>query len=440
MSTLTDLLLLLFSSLHESGIQYCVLRNYDKLPDENIGSDIDVLIHENFIPEALNLLAKIDSVRITGLNRRAYVTTVFMDGIKNVKGQDSLQIDFVAGLLWKGFDYLKASEVLDNALSHHTHPLIKKPTPHHEALISLFSSYLLGGWIKDRYQNFVQEMFIQHEMQVLKDLAPWAGEEIASRLVAAVQNDQRDELLKILPQVRRRLLAYCLQRNPVVSLVQVARHYAYEFMIRFTSKPIREICILGMDGAGKSTVIDGVISRIGSRVKEVEVIHLKPKFSRGQGDGITVCSNPHALPSRSKFVSALKLLSWVAMYHLRRIFHGHKNVTLIIWDRYIYDVLVDPRRYRVDLPRWFLVLLIRLASAPQAVIVLDVAAEVAFARKPEVALENMYLIRQSYLNLIKDMPNAKIVCNAGNVDDAIEEMVEFVGSTLAQLVAKQKSA
>lgn len=412
-----------------------MLRNYMELPERNVGSDIDILVREVHVPKILELLTKGGRIRVTSINRRAYVSTVFMDGVQHLDGRDSLQIDLVTSLSWKGSPFLAVGQVLGSAISHSTHPLVRIPAAHHEALISFFSSYLMGGWINERYQKFVQDVFIERESMVANEMAPWAGLELTSRLVLAVKEDQRDVLMRMLPEIKRRLFTHYLTRQPIVVVSEVIRHYIYELAIRCTSKPLTEICVLGMDGAGKGTVIQALLRRVGSRIKEQEVIHLKPKVRRPSREVPGTCAEPHAAPPRTKVFSVLKLLWWVALYRWHRSFHGHKNSTLIIWDRYIYDILVDPRRYRVALPHWLLGMIARLAPVPDSIVVLDVTPDIAFNRKQEVALADLVTIRQGYLELAASRSNTKVISTAGSVDESVEELLEFVSVTLANKAA-----
>lgn len=437
MMKLSNFLIKLFSIFKNEDIKYCILRNYEELPEKNTGSDIDILISQQSLQSALAAIASIDEVRIISLNRRAYVVTTFLDKINVGEGKDSLQIDLVTGLSWKGMAYLSVNDVLDGSISHNTHPLIKKPSAHHEAIISFFSSYLIGGWIKERYQEQVRSVFGKHTDAVKKSLCPVLGAELSGFLIAAVLNEQRYELIALLGKVRYTLVKKSILSQPTKVLTNLIDHYVAEFLIRYTPQPLIQLCVLGVDGAGKSTMINGLISKLGSRVKEIEVIHLKPRFKRSVDEVVTVCTDPHALPPRNAFFSIAKLTSWVFLYHIKYNFHGHKNSTLLVWDRYIYDVLVDPRRYRVALPKWLLSIFVTLAPRNDLVVILDVPVEVAYARKQEVALEDLIGIRANYLKLAKNLPNAKVISTAGEPEEAVEEILELFSSVLAAQTAKR---
>lgn len=433
MITLHDFLVSLFSSFGSHGIRYCVLRNYELLPVDNIGADIDVLIEKDRAECVFNLLAQIEIVRITATTRRAYVRTAFIDGLSFGSGKDSLQVDFVTDLAWKGVPYLHSQDVLDSSRSYSTHPLIRVPASHHEAIISMFSSYLSGGWIKERYQSSVQAEFRQNELLVRDSLAPFLGYNLLRRLLDAVREDCRGALLGMLPLVKFHLVVHGFIRSPMSSGWAVLTHHWLELKVRLTSRTIVQVCMLGMDGAGKSTIIGALVARLGNRTKAYEVIHLKPavRFRRARISGVAA-AQPHAAAPRGSAMSVLKLLSWVGLYHLRKRLHWRKTSTLVVWDRYIYDVLVDPQRYRVDLPKLVLRMLVRLAPVPEAVVVLDLAPEIAFKRKQEIPLMELHGIRRGYVELAATMPFAKVVSTEGSVEEAVEEIVEFVSEAMAR--------
>lgn len=431
MISLSDFLVSLFSLLKDSNIAYCVLRNYELLPLDNAGADIDILLEKKNSERALALLSRMQGLRVTATNRRAYVATIFMDNVSYGINKDSLQIDFVTDLAWKGVAYLKTLDVLEGATSYQSHPLVRIPAPHHEAIISFFSSYLSGGRINERYQKKVRRAFEDRESLVRDCLRPFIADGIVEKLVDSVKRDNQEAILALLPRVKLSLIENGILQDPLYVCKNVLHHFWLELGIRLTCRPIVQICVLGMDGAGKSTVISGLVSRLGSRVKSYEVIHLKPKLWRQQsGVRNGGPADPHALPARTKVVSCLKLLWWVMLYHIKTNLHGHRNSTLVIWDRYIYDVLVDPLRYRIALPKVVLRMMAGLAPLPDGVVVLDLPAEVAYSRKQEVPLAELYAIRQGYLDFASGVSGAKVVDAEGGVDKAVCEIIEYVSSVM----------
>lgn len=426
MIPLESFLISLFSHLVGVKIDYCILRNYQSLPQENVGSDIDILVDKVFIPEITQYISSLPGIRITGLLQRHSVTTFFLEGIRSADGKDTLQLDFVTALSWKGISYLETADVISQTHLHEGRELIHAPATSHEAIISFFSSYLVGGWIKDRYQDFVKHTFIQHELNIRKIFQPLFGGSVSKRLIYGVQEDQRNLLLQILPKVKLSFALRKMLKQPFHTIASLVSHYRAEFLIRFTPKPLIDVCILGVDGAGKSTVLDSVLKRMGSRAKEFEVIHLKPRLRSVPGVAVMPCTNPHALPPRSDFLSIIKLIQWILLYRIKRFAHGHRNVTVRFWDRYYHDLFIDPRRYRVGLRTQILELLAKFVPKPDAFIVLDVSPKVAYSRKQEIDFSDLVVIREGYLQFASQTKHVRVVSTEQDIAHSANEVVEFV--------------
>ena len=98
---------------------------------------------------------------------------------------------------------------------------------------------------------------------------------------------------------------------------------------------------------------------------------------------------PHSRPPRSLVGSLAKAVYWVLDYTLGyylKIRPALVRSTLVLFDRYLVDALIDPRRYRYGGPRWVLHLVWSLIPKPDLVILLDAPPEVLRARKQEVSL------------------------------------------------------
>jgi len=156
---LSDFLEEFIDKLNKKGMRHCVLRNYDGLPFENYGNDIDFLFEKNDIDSVVTILFEINRINVTGILKRPYVVSVFINGVNWGEGQHAIEIDLVSSIGWKGLSYLSVHNVLERAIEiPSSGGLLKKPSSYHEALISFFSSYLVGGWIKEKYQPKVREI------------------------------------------------------------------------------------------------------------------------------------------------------------------------------------------------------------------------------------------------------------------------------------------
>jgi thymidylate kinase len=84
---------------------------------------------------------------------------------------------------------------------------------------------------------------------------------------------------------------------------------------------------------------------------------------------------------------------------------GLVRSSLIIFDRYYYDMVADPARYRYGGPRRLLEVLSRVAPHPDLTLLLDAPADVIVDRKGELTLHEAEHLRGSYLSVCARVKN-----------------------------------
>ena len=202
----------------------------------------------------------------------------------------------------------------------------------------------------------------------------------------------------------------------------------------FNHRPGLWIAVFGPDGAGKSAAIQRLTQELSLSFRDIERFHFRPRFRRRWDDSPPV-THPQGKPPRGTLLSILKLLYWLADYwygYVAVIRPALLNSTLIVFDRYYHDVLVDPVRYRLPASSlWFAKFLARLVPPPDLYILLDVPAEVLQQRKPEVTCEESHRQRLAYLQMLQKMPNAFVVDAACSLDEVTQQMKAVILDTLA---------
>ena len=169
------------------------------------------------------------------------------------------------------------------------------------------------------------------------------------------------------------------------------------------------IVILGPDGAGKSSVIRGLVEKLNLRGCAVEVRHLKPRIVfAGRGEPVTIVVDPHGKPPRSAFLSLVKIVVWLFEEWYAQIFLERKERVLLC-DRYYHDLLIDPKRYRYGGPHWAARLIGGLMPRPKLWILLDAPPAVLRARKQEVSPQETARQREAYLAFIRRQRNSATV-------------------------------
>lgn len=187
-----------------------------------------------------------------------------------------------------------------------------------------------------------------------------------------------------------------------------------------------KVVILGPDGAGKSSVIQGLIVRLKEGWPVVKMRHLKPRLAKLRpGDPVTIVVDPHGKPRRSALVSLAKILVWLLEEWYANLFQDQRE-TLLICDRYYHDLLVDPIRYRYGGPAWAAKLVGQLMPKPDMWILLDAPPDVLQARKHEVPWEETSRQRDAYMVFVRKQRNHLIVDASRSLDKVIADVAHAI--------------
>jgi thymidylate kinase len=190
--------------------------------------------------------------------------------------------------------------------------------------------------------------------------------------------------------------------------------------------------ILGPDGAGKSSVIDGLMDTLECGGRTVKMRHLKPRFVaqlRNQPDIIVV--DPHGKPPRGVLLSLVKIAVWLIEEWYADIFYEKKE-TVLICDRYYHDLLVDPKRYRFGAPLWTAALVGKLMPRPKLWILLDAPADVLQARKQEVTSEETARQCDAYRAFVRMQREHTVVDASQPLDKVIAAAAHAIKEALVE--------
>lgn len=251
-------------------------------------------------------------------------------------------------------------------------------------------------------------------------------------IAESAYSDHWDEIIESKHLLRRQMFFWTSLRSPLGSL-----SYWTGEVWRLIGRCLRPtgliVCVLGPDGAGKSTVLDRVEPRLALAFRRAIRQHLYYAAARA-GTGVPV-TDPHGKPPYGIVLSAIKLAYLWGRYWMGYIVYGLPRKirsTLILFDRYCHDLAVDPRRYRYGGPPALARLLGRLVPRPDLFLVLDAPPEVLRARKREVPLEEAERQRQAYLAFAASTPNAQVIDASQPIDDVIGAVDSAVLNLMAE--------
>lgn len=163
------------------------------------------------------------------------------------------------------------------------------------------------------------------------------------------------------------------------------------------------IVVAGPDGSGKSTFAQEFLEASRGLFRRYDYYHWSPGPLPRPGSLIGKpqrdASSPHAAPPRGRTLSlGLSLYHWFnfVLGSWLRVMPWRLRSGLVIGERGWWDLAVDPRRYRLRVPGWWLRFLGRLIPKPDLVFVLDAPAQEMLTRKGELTGEELERQRISW--------------------------------------------
>jgi thymidylate kinase len=314
------------------------------------------------------------------------------------------------------------------------------PHPAHEAVNNLLTRLIFHGYVKEKYKPGILAGLRQDSAEVRKQFAEMFGDRLAHALVDDLAQERWSVVEARTGAMRRSLVLRRCLREPVATGASMWREM-WRVLGRLRRPPGMVVVLLGADGCGKSSVATRLIADLcdtfapdkGSRV------HWKPAvLSRQRRAERPPTTDPHGQSPRGRLASLGALL-----FHWCEFFLGawtqflpvrFRN-GLVLVDRYHYDFLVDPRRYRLRVGEGFVRLLFGAIPAPDLVFLLDAPPEVLRARKQEVAPAETQRQREAYLALAHRLPEARIVDAAQPLEVVVRDIA---GQILRFLAARQE--
>lgn len=195
-------------------------------------------------------------------------------------------------------------------------------------------------------------------------------------------------------------------------------------------RPGAVVALLGPDGAGKSTVVEG-LREVCERT--VTVLYLGRR--RGGGEPVSEASPAPRAESASPAPSALRECGFLlvrALGHLRLLARGYaaaRSGDIVLCDRHPIEVLAVRPRRTPTAERLERLIARRLMPKPDLLILLDAPAETMVERKREHPLELIEERRRAYLETFAPW-GAELVSTVGPAERSVERAAALVGEAL----------
>ena len=440
----------LVSELEKASIRYFILRNYEELPNGNSSKDVDILIDPCRIKEANALLQQV--YRKCGLSHIYLVrfTWVYCWHGMDVENHVSIHIDLIAGYRMKGYEVFSFDELYEQTTEYNGFRVLNR---YYEGLMVFI--YKQFGYknpvLKQEYKDIIYRTH-KNFRQFSCDLKNILGEELAKEITISIENKDFESLLAQSQRLTSRLKRYSFRKNPVKVIGRMAIFYWLKFqrIILMRRHYGKSFAVMAPDGAGKTTFLDALLKETAFYfTKDLScctVLHFRPEIlpnlgAVGEKAGIAKQDQNFTTPHRAKpagFVSSLVRITyyWID-YVIGWFLYTTKDIQydrITVFDRYSFDMLVDPRRTRLGLPYWIRKMYVSLMPHPKFTFYLDVKPDEIYRRKQELSPEEIKRQVAEYHKLVKDY--SRIIPIDGNrpVEQIADDAVKVVLDTFCKKI------
>lgn len=432
-------------ALERAGHRLCILRGYAGYP-EHVGDDVDAVCAD---PAAIPRVLSDQGIAV--VQAFEHETTFYYLYRPGDDKPAFLTLDVAKDYGYRGRVFLEGEELLNNCRDYE---FFKVPAPRLE-----FVSYLIRkvtqGSVGEAQAERLSSLYREDPEGARQQLDRFFPKNDAALVAGAAWRGDWAPVRRDIGRLRRVMLGKVGSGQrlwPLRHGMDVLRRRAG----RLLRPPGLMVAFLGTDGSGKSTIMAEIERDLGPAFWGGKQYHKRPlsspfrwtkryrirpprveKPEKATASGF----NPHALPSRGAAYSLAKLVFWwidfTVLGYLVEIFPRLTRLSLLLFDRYFQDLLVDPRRYHYGGSMGLARLVGRLVPQPHLIFLLDAPPEVLRARKQELPLTEVARQREAYGQLVRSLPNGHVVDTSGRLRDAVAEVERVILDFMAQRTAQR---
>ena len=359
----------LIELLNQSKIVYAIVGDYQNLPD-SVGHDID--IWTNNIKQFRKCLFR--AVRENKFN-------IFMDnrtanGCNVVfyrRDDDTItmmKVDVMKDTSYKSFLTLVDKSTMEKCVTKYKNFFVANESS--EALMHFL--YPMFEWGKIKKESYKRDIIKEcHSIEFISTLKKLWGKKNATDILKKIEGGEWGLISKKMPHLKKLSLCRFLA-NPKnwINVIQ-AMFYTIRRFIRPSGK---SFAFCGLDGAGKTTILDELNTIFVDLLKSKKVFYgywrpfvlpeirelLGRKNSKSGIDKSSLkgrnVNEPEKKP-KNFIVSLVKSLYYVMDYCLAPLKYGkiRNRGGVVLFDRHYVDMVVHPQRFEMKLPRWLLLFL-----------------------------------------------------------------------------------
>lgn len=397
--------------LNRLGVRYFVLRNYKGLPEYNESKDIDIIIEPGTFNKVESLLLKLFKNNGMEYQYQCQFQFQFLHCIHgiNLTKKNGIHIDLIEGYSFKGYEIFTFDELYEHVMQYKNFYVLDDLF--NGVMIFIYKQFgYAKPKLKQSYKDEIYSTCVNYP-EFYDILVELTNKKYADHAVKKIKERDFDALVDCSNQLTKFLRKYAFQKNRWKTVCNTAMFLWLKFrdIILLYNKRAMTFAVMAPDGTGKTTFLDELLKDIDTlfvndpQDGRCHVYHFRPELLPNlgaMGEKATMggykqdknFTDPHRAKVANPISSLIRItyywldyiIGW--MVYIRKDVHFEK---FSVFDRYSYDLYVDPRRTKLNLPDWLRKLYVKMMRHPKIVFCLKAKPETIYARKQELSLEEI---------------------------------------------------
>lgn len=430
----------LVDNLNINHINYCIIGDYKNLPD-SVGHDIDMWTNDM---NAFRLCLE-DAMKKTGF--RPIIDNETHQGFniacfkKELDGICIMKFDIMKSTAYKSFLDLYSSKEMESSVVPYKNFFVASEA--NEALMHfVYPMFEWGKIKKDIYKEAIYKYYQDSIFRITFERL-W-GHSTSNMILDRISQRDWIGIEAMMPQLRRKaILRALLKMRTWEKMV-----YTCSDLIKRWIKPTGiSLAFCGLDGAGKTTILDELnqifVDLLKSKkvfygywrpmvLPEIRVLFGKkvihdPSIKERQ-KGKTIIEE--GKKSKGRIVSIFKFIYYWIDYLLAPLKYGQieSRGGAVLFDRHYIDMVVHPQRFEMKIGKNLMLFLYRFIWKPDFTFFLWCTPEEILQRKKEFSREEISKMIDDYNEIGQHIKYYTPIHTNTTIEDEISEVFGYIAN------------
>jgi len=381
---------------------YVLLKWFgDELATLPESSDLDILIKPELIKKIELFINSHSSILKVNQSKRTGVRHYFLF----FKNGDFLQIDLLLKFVRKELVYLSNKKIFNKSIIFNEIKTCDAATIFEHAILF---NYLNYSGLPTKYYTRLSKLPLATQNNMLKQLNNKYNTQFESiKDTVTFTPHNRAQIIKCLNGLRENSII-----NKAINLGSYLK--AVWCMLKEENNS-QTITFSGVDGAGKSTIINEIRTLLGNKYrKKVVVLRHRPsllpiisawRYGKKEAEQRSVGRLPRQGTNNNKIASYLRFSYYYLDYLLGQVYVWWKYLLrgyTVLYDRYYFDFIIDGKRSNINLSEKLPKILYPFIAQPKLNFFLYADPAIILKRKKELSPTVIKTLTKKYKTLFKE--------------------------------------